>query len=67
MKAKDLIKALKNFPPDLKVYNYCDHGQSPELAQSPSIIYYTGDIDEGYSHDKDDAEEYGYKHKAILL
>lgn len=71
MKVKDLIEALKEMPQDLEVYGYCDHSQSPEKVSTPSVIYVQGDVhtiyDYEYTSDEEEAEENGYKHKAILL
>lgn len=74
MKAKELLNILQQLPPehlDLEVYGYCDHGQSPEKVSAPSIIYIEKDVhtiyDYEYSMDKQDAEENGWTHKAILL
>lgn len=70
MKAKDLLAQLKLLSKaelELSVYGYCDHGQSPEKVQSPSIVYFGDDPSDGYANDEDEAEENGYKHKAILL
>jgi hypothetical protein len=70
MKVKELIAALQLCDQELEVYSYCDHGQSPEKADVPSMIYTTEDafcLWDEYSHDADDADEYGYTHKAIML
>lgn len=68
MKVKELIAALKNFNPEMEVYSYTDHGQTPELSQRPSIIYLApnGESDE-YSFDEFDAEEYGYTKQSVVL
>ena len=70
MKAKELLAALKLFSKaelELSVYSLCDHGQQPEYSQSPSIIYFESDPDEGYTSDEEEAEENGWTNKAILL
>jgi hypothetical protein len=69
MKVKELIEKLKQFDQDLEVYSMCDHGQTPEKAQVPSEIYtlesyYSLD---DYTGDAEEAEEYGYTVKAVLL
>ncbi len=68
MNAKELIEALQSFHPDMEIYSYTDHGQTPEKAMLPGIIYLApnGDFDE-YSFDLEDAEEYGYTKQAIVL
>lgn len=69
MKAKDLLAKLKRFSKEeleLTVYSICDHGQQLEQSQAPSLIWYE-DIDEGYMTDKEEAEDYGYTKRAILL
>jgi hypothetical protein len=71
MKVKDLIAALQEFDPNLEVYGYCDHGQTPEKVSPPSEIYAEEDSysiwDDEWTSDEDRAEEEGYKVKAVLL
>lgn len=70
MKVKDLIAALKDMDPELEVYGYCDHGQSPEKVSAPSIIYTTGNVhslDYDWTDNFDDAVDDGYDIKAVLL
>lgn len=37
MKVSKMIELLQEMPQDLEVYSCCDHGQTPEESQSPSI------------------------------
>lgn len=70
MKVKELIAALKKLDQNLEVYGYCDHGQSPEKVSLPQVIY-TVNPDHclwgDWTPDVEDAEEYGYENKAVLL
>lgn len=70
MKVSELIKALQAMDPDLEVYGQSDHGQTPEKVCLPSVVYVeagTHTLYEGYTTCEDDAEEYGYTVKAVLL
>lgn len=74
MKAKELLAALKQLSAaelELEVYGYCDHGQSPEKVSRPSFIYTLDTNNHSlyaeYTGDREDASEYGYREKAILL
>jgi hypothetical protein len=69
MKVKDLIEALQKMDGNLEVYGVSDHGQMPEKAQAPSVIYMeTLDNSlEEFSHDMYYAAEWGWESKAVLL
>lgn len=72
MKVKDLVAALQLCDQELEVYGYSDHGQSPEKASSPQVIY-TGSNDAHMFWDgewtsyAEEAEDQDFKCKAILL
>jgi hypothetical protein len=70
VKVKELIKLLQNMPQELEVYGMSDHGQQPEKACNPQIMYTLEDgrcAAEGYTVYTEEAEEYGYEFKAVLL
>lgn len=69
MKVKDLIAALQLCDQELEVYGYCDHGQTPEKVQRPSLIYSNApdNFYDEYAMTEEDAEDEGYTVKAILL
>ena len=71
MKVKELIEMLQACEQDLEVYGYCDHGQSPEKVSRPSVMYTLDtnnhSVYDEYCMDKMDANDYGYREKAILL
>lgn len=72
MKVKDLIAALQLCDQELEVYGYSDHGQSPEKASSPQVIYTESNDAHRFWEGEwrsypDDAEELELKCKAILL
>jgi hypothetical protein len=71
MTVKDLIAALQLRDPNLEVYAYCDHGQTPEKVQYPKVIWVESDEyaiwDGEYAGSEEEAEEEGYKVKAVLL
>jgi hypothetical protein len=69
MKVSELIEHLKKFDGNLEVYSMCDHGQTPEKAQLPSEIYTLESYYslEDYTGDEEEASEYGYTVKAVLL
>ncbi len=70
MKVKDLIEHLKQFDGELEVYAFTDHGQTPQLISPPQIIY-AGDsaytLWDEWVVAPDEADEYGYQVKAVLL
>lgn len=70
MKVHELIAALQLRDPNLEVYGYCDHSQTPERVSYPKVIW-TDSIEhslfEGFVGSKEEAEEEGYKVKAVLL
>lgn len=37
MKVSKMIELLQQMPQDLEVYSCCDHGQTPEESQDPSV------------------------------
>ena len=37
MKVSRMIELLQEMPQDLEVYSCCDHGQTPEESQNPSV------------------------------
>lgn len=37
MKVSRMIELLQQMPQDLEVYSCCDHGQTPEESQGPSV------------------------------
>lgn len=65
MKVKELIEALQKMPQDLEVYGVSDHGQIPEQINAPQVVCF-GDDTEDYCSE-DEAEEYGYEDKSVLL
>lgn len=70
MRVKDLIAALQSMDGDLEVYGYCDHGQTAEMVSAPSEIFVERTdhtLFDGYASEGEDAEEYGYTVKAVLL
>jgi hypothetical protein len=71
MKVSELISALQLRDPNLEVYAYCDHSQTPEKVQYPKVIWAAGDVyaiwDGEYAQSEEEAEEEGYKVKAVLL
>lgn len=70
MKVSELIAALQLRDPELEVYGYCDHSQTPEKVCAPGVIWVESvehTIHDGYAASKEEADECGYKHKAILL
>jgi len=67
MKVKELIVALQSMPQELEVYGICDHGQAPEKACIPSIIYTDTDSYTIQDYCLESENEYGYKFKAVLL
>lgn len=70
MTVKDLIEALQLRDPNLEVYAYTDHGQTPEKVQYPKVIW-ADNLDhtlwDGYVGSEEEAEEEGYKARAVLL
>jgi hypothetical protein len=44
MKVSKMIELLQEMPQDLEVYSCCDHGQTPEESQNPSIYVLIKDI-----------------------
>ena len=70
MKVKELITALQQFDGELEVYGVSDHGQVPEKVSSP-VLFWTEEeaysLREYITTDKEEAEEDGYKFKAVLL
>jgi hypothetical protein len=69
MKVKEMIEHLKKFDGNLQVYSVCDHGQTPEKSQRPSEIWIEQDWEtlDDYVSVKDEADEYGYTVKAVIL
>jgi len=67
MRVKDLIKQLQQCDPELEVYAMTDHGGWLEKVMSPFIAYFDPNEPDSYVTDEDEAEEWGYTHKAILL
>lgn len=70
MKVSELIAALQLRDPELEVYGYCDHGQTPEKVSAPGVIWVESvehTLRDGYAASKEEADECGYKNKAILL
>jgi hypothetical protein len=69
MKVKQLIELLQQHDPELEVYVYADHGQLPERAFAPHVIW-TDDLSyslDSYTSHEDEAEEYELTKKAILI
>jgi len=68
MKRDELIKLLQEIPENLDVYMYADHGQVRESVYSAEVAYIDTKIDlDGFTTDPDDAEEWGYKKKVIMV
>lgn len=70
MKVSELIAHLKQFDGNLEVYAYCDHGQSPEKVSPPSEIYVEGldhNLYDEWTSDSEDAVDFGYTAKAVML
>lgn len=70
MKVSELIKHLKQFDGELEVYAYCDHGQWPEKVSVPQEIFAEGAVHclwDEWTSAVEDAVEYGYTAKAVLL
>lgn len=71
MKVSELIEQLKRFDPELEVYGYCDHGQTPEKISPPSIIFIKETSQSIWDYEwvntRQDAKEYGYNVKAVIL
>jgi hypothetical protein len=70
MKVKELIAALQLRDPNLEVYGYCDHGQTPEKVAAPGIIWVESSehtLWDGYATSLEEANDQGYKVKAVLL
>lgn len=70
MKVKELIDLLQGCDPELQVYNYCDHGQTPEKSSAPQVIYVESldhTLWDGYASSEGEAEEYGHDKKAVIL
>ena len=70
MKVSQMIELLQQMPQDLEVYSYCDHGQTPEESQSPSVYVlikdYNGYADPEYYMTKDDAIDSGYEESDLV-
>ena len=67
MLVKELIELLKDMPQDLDVFSMCDHGQTPERSMFPSVYYLDPTDYDNYTSDSEEAEEYGYTKKIVLL
>lgn len=66
MTVQELINKLLDMPPDLHVYAYTDHGQTPERIMSPSVQYFSEDL-ESFTDDEEEAEDSGYEIKGMVL
>lgn len=69
MKVSELIEYLSLRDPDLEVYGFCDHGQTPEKVQYPGVIWAASPdtVWEEYVASLEEAKECGFTYKAILL
>ena len=70
MKVKQLIEHLQNFDPNLEVFVYADHGQMPQKASIPQMIYLEDQnhyMTEDYTTYEEEADEYDYTDKAVLI
>lgn len=70
MKVRELIEHLKKFDGNLEVYAMCDHGQAPEKVSLPSFIYVDAldhNLWDEWTMDSQDAVDFGYTAKAVLL
>lgn len=67
MKVSELIEQLKLMPQDLEVFSMCDHGQTPERSMCPSIYYIDHDDHDNYTDDEEEADDYGYTLKVVML
>jgi hypothetical protein len=70
MKVSELISALQLRDPNLEVYGVSDHGQTPEKVQYPKVIWVESaehSLWDGFAGSEEEAEEEGYKVKAVLL
>lgn len=70
MKVSKMIELLQQMPQDLEVYSYCDHGQTPEESQSPSVYVLVKDntgyvAPESYMT-KEDAIDSGYEESDLV-
>lgn len=69
MNVKELKKLLAELPEEcdeLPVFAYADHAQHYESVYSPTVVWISDDYD--YSVDsKEEANEYGYTIKAVIL
>jgi hypothetical protein len=66
MKVRELIAALQLRDPELEVYAYNDHGQTPEKVGYPGVVWLDPDGDD-FAGSSQEAKEYGYTVKAVLL
>ncbi len=72
MKVKELIELLQRCDPNLEVYGYADHGQTPEKVSSPGVFWFAEKDahsvwDGEWVTSKEEADENGYKYKGVLL
>lgn len=69
MRVSELIEKLQQMPQHLEVYSCCDHGQSPEKSQPPSITWTDegGFLDSGWSNNKEEAIEEGFTQQFVIL
>jgi hypothetical protein len=70
MKVKELIELLQKMPQELEVYGVSDHGQSPEQISAPQIIFIEKEVNtlwDNFTTDKNDAFDWNFNIKAILL
>ena len=71
MKVKDLILLLQREDPNLEVYAMTDHGQAPEKVSCPTVIFTEDTLKhnlwDGFAFEAEDAEEFGYSRRVILL
>lgn len=70
MKVSKMIELLQQMPQDLKVYSYCDHGQTLEESCSPSVQVlirdYNGFVDPESFMSHEDAIDSGYEEEQLV-
>ena len=70
MNVKELIAALQQMPQDFEVYGYCDHGQTPEMIKSPSLLFSDGNhyaLFDNWTTNGEDALVEGYVTQSVIL
>lgn len=70
MKVSRMIELLQQMPQDIEVFSCCDHGQTPEESQSPSVYVlvkdHNGHVDHESYMTKGDAIDSGYEESDLV-